>query len=95
MADPRKATARRRRKKQATAPEELTAEELIELWAAGYSQEERPREACPRGACPHDICLGALRPAGDRWPAALLSAGAAGAGMLELLPRLIDGDEPE
>jgi hypothetical protein len=33
--------------------------------------------------------------AGATWPAALLGAGAAGGGVLELLPRLIDGDEPE
>lgn len=33
--------------------------------------------------------------AGATWPAALLGAGGAAAGVLELLPRLIDGGESE
>jgi hypothetical protein len=41
------------------------------------------------------IVCGLALAAGATWPAALLSAGAAGTGMVELLPRLIDGDEPE
>jgi hypothetical protein len=41
------------------------------------------------------IACGLTLAAGATWPAALLTAGAAGAGALELLPRLIDGDEPE
>lgn len=40
------------------------------------------------------IVCGLTLAAGATWPAALLSAGAAGAGVLELLPRLIDDDEP-
>lgn len=41
------------------------------------------------------IVCGLALAAGATWPAALLSAGAAGACVLELLPRLIDGDDPE
>ena len=41
------------------------------------------------------VVCGLTLAAGATWPAALLSAGAAGACVLELLPRLIDGDEPE
>jgi hypothetical protein len=41
------------------------------------------------------IACGLMLAAGATWPAALLTAGAAGAGALGLSPRLIESEEPE